>query len=124
MKTVKVVCDGCGSDLTTRTNSVDYRLVLDSENKPGYGAGFYTDMGIYPAVDRPYHFCGLKCLDRWRDHERVYASERKRRSDQWADEKGTRHEGGMRSYPAPPDDILKSWDAECRAAANAAFPLS
>lgn len=37
MRFEKITCDGCGSDLTTRSNSVDYRLVLYSEEKPGYG---------------------------------------------------------------------------------------
>ena len=50
----KVTCDGCGRDLTTRTNSVDYRLVLGSESKPGRGSGVYTDKMIYPPVDRDY----------------------------------------------------------------------
>jgi hypothetical protein len=66
-KIVKVTCDGCGADITTRSNSVDYRLVLKSESKPGYGSGSYTDMLIDPPVDRDYYFCGLRCLDLWRD---------------------------------------------------------
>jgi hypothetical protein len=66
VKTVKVTCDGCGADLTTRSNSVDYRLVLFAENKPGNGSGVYTDMGIGPPVDRTYYFCRLDCMDRWR----------------------------------------------------------
>jgi hypothetical protein len=70
MRETKVTCDGCGHDLSVRTNSVDYRLVLQSESKPGSGDGFYTDMVIYPSVDRAYHFCALECLDRWRDRER------------------------------------------------------
>lgn len=70
MKSEKVTCDGCGADLTTRANSVDYRLILASESKPGYGPGAYTDMMIYPAIERAHHFCGLSCLDRWRDRER------------------------------------------------------
>lgn len=37
MRFEKITCDGCGADLTTRSNSVDYRLVLYSEEKPGYG---------------------------------------------------------------------------------------
>lgn len=65
MRTEKVVCDDCGEDLSTTTNSVDYRLLLKSESKPGYGSGFYTDMLITPAIDRPHHFCDLSCLRRW-----------------------------------------------------------
>lgn len=123
MREEKVVCDACGKDLTVRTNCVDYRLVLGSESKPGYGTGFYTSMGIYPPVDRTYHFCALKCLDLWRDHERLYAKLRKEKSDQWAETHGTKHEGGMRSYPVPPDDVQAAWESECRAVAAGAFPL-
>lgn len=67
MEDRKVTCDGCGADLTVRTNSVDYRLVLAAESKPGYGSGVYTDVMIYPPIDRPHHFCRLECLDKWRN---------------------------------------------------------
>lgn len=130
MRIEKVTCDSCGKDLTVRTNSVDYRLVLKSESKPGYGPGFYTDMGIYPPVDRIYHFCALKCLDHWRDHERLYAKLRAAKSDAWAEEHGTvvgtagLDNRPLRSYPCPPEDVLKAWEAECRAEASATFPLA
>jgi hypothetical protein len=123
MRFEKITCDGCGADLTTCSNSVDYRLVLYSEEKPGYGDGFYTCMMIYPPVDRQYHFCGLHCLDRWRDRERLFAKLRKERSDQWAEERGTKIDGRIISYPRPPTEVLKEWESECRAAADQAFPL-
>lgn len=64
-RSTEVRCDACGHDLTTRSNSVDYRLVLDYESKPGYGSGVYTDMMIYPPIDREHHFCSMGCLARW-----------------------------------------------------------
>lgn len=124
MRVEQVTCDGCGADLTTRSNSVDYRLVLASEGKPGHGAGFYTDMMIYPPVDRAHHFCDLSCLDHWRDRERHYGKLRGERSEEWKNEHGTKDATGrVRSYPSPSEHILKAWDTECRAAALAAFPV-
>lgn len=122
MREEKVTCDGCGADLTVRTNSMDYRLVLDSENKPGYGAGFYTDMYIYPSVERAHHFCGLGCLDRWRDRERMHGKLMGEKLASWKREHGTKWAGGE-SYPEPPKDVRAAWSAESRAAADGAFPL-
>lgn len=123
MKFEKVSCDGCGRDLTTRTNIEDYRLVLASESKPGYGSGAYTCMGIYPAIERAHHFCGLGCLDHWRGREHHRDALRKAKSDAWAEQHGTKIDGRIRSYPCPPDDTLKAWSAECEAAALSAFPM-
>ena len=123
-KTVKITCDGCGYDLTTRSNSVDYRLVLAAESKPSYGAGAYTDMMIYPPVDRSYYFCGLGCLDHWRSRERYSNALRHERYDEWASEHGTKdNDGRVRSYPSPPQEILGAWESEWEAAALAAFPM-
>jgi len=67
----KVTCDGCGDDITATGNSVDYRLVLESELLPqwwqirGESGGSCTDMMIYPPIKGRRHFCGLKCLDVW-----------------------------------------------------------
>lgn len=60
-----VTCDACGQDLTLTGNSVDYRLVLAAEPIPSWG-GAVTDMLIHPPVERPHHFCSLRCLDDWR----------------------------------------------------------
>lgn len=122
MRTVEIKCDACARDLTTRSNSVDYRLILQTEDKPGYGAGAYTDMMIYPPVDRPYHFCGLGCLDRWRDHERHYDKKMREFLDAWVAEHGNRTERVL-SYPCPPKEIESAWMAESRDAALIAFPL-
>jgi hypothetical protein len=124
MKTEKVICDGCGADLTVRTNIEDYRLVLASESKPGYGAGVYTCMGKYPAVDRTHHFCGLKCLDQWRDHERHYSKLMRDLNDKWKAEHGSRDMGGFRSWPSPPDEVSNEWRRECQTAADSMFPLN
>lgn len=62
----KITCDGCGSNLTTTGNSIDYRLVLANESIPLRG-NFATDMMIYPPVDGTKHFCRLDCLRRWVD---------------------------------------------------------
>jgi hypothetical protein len=123
VKNEQVTCDGCGHDLTVRTNSVDYRLVLGSESKPGYGSGAYTDMMIYPPIDRTHHFCNLQCLDHWRDREHHYEKAYRDRSEAWRAPRTTVHPGGSRSYPSPPAELSDAWEAESRAAALAAFPL-
>jgi hypothetical protein len=123
MRETKVTCDGCGNDLSVRANSVDYRLVLQSESKPGSGDGFYTDMMLYPPVDRAYHFCDLKCLDHWRDHERLYAMLMNERMEAWIEQHGVDPGSFSSSYPLPPDDIRNAWIAESRATATEVFPL-
>lgn len=125
MRTEKVICDGCGADLTTRSNSVDYRLVLASEGKPGYGPGAYTDMMIYPAIDRAHHFCDLRCLDHWRSREHHESALWREWHDRWKEEHGTKDATGrIRSYPSTPEDVRKTRAAEFEAAALAAFPMS
>jgi hypothetical protein len=69
-----VICDGCGADITTTGNSVDYRLVLDTEcPMPWFAAegmdyGAVTEMMVYPAIKEPHHFCNnLRCLKAWLD---------------------------------------------------------
>jgi hypothetical protein len=123
MRTERVTCDGCGADLTTRTNMVDYRLVLASESKPGHGEGFYTAMGIYPTINRAHHFCGLACLDLWRDRERHSNKLVGANFNKWRAAHETVHPGGMRSYTEPPEETRKAWCDEARAAALEAYPL-
>lgn len=120
----QVTCDGCATDLTTRTNSVDYRLVLESESKPGYGAGCYTDMMIYPPIDRTHHFCGLCCLDLWRDRQRHMDKLHKAALATWTAEHGTRSAFGYLSYPAPPPELIEAQRAEFLADALMAFPIA
>lgn len=122
MRIETVTCDGCGADLTVTSNMVDYRLLLASENKPGYGGGAYTAMGKYPAIGRDHHFCNLECMDHWRSREKRYASLFESKLDGWIGEKGTRTERSS-SFPEPPPEIRKAWKDECRAAADAEFPM-
>jgi hypothetical protein len=122
-KIVKVTCDGCGRDLTTRTNCVDYRLVLASEDKPGHGAGVYTAMMIYPPVERSYYFCGLGCLDRWRDRERHESNLWREWLEGWKKEHGTWEGDKCHSWTEAPEEVRKACGAEFHAAALAAFPM-
>lgn len=125
MQTTEIICDGCGADLTTRTNCVDYRLVLASESKPGYGSGVYTSMMIYPPVERTHHFCNLGCLDLWRDRSRHYSKLWQEWNDKWQDENGTKDETGrVRSYPCPPQELTDPLKIEFEQVALAAFPMS
>lgn len=64
MKTVTILCDGCGSDITTTGNSVDYRLALLNERLPLRG-NMCTDMMIYPPIKQDAYFCGVGCLKTW-----------------------------------------------------------
>lgn len=123
-QTVKVTCDGCGHDITTRSNSVDYRLVLAAESKPGYGSGVYTDMMIYPPVDRAYYFCGLQCLDHWRAREHHRQALSKAWWDRWRDEHGTKSaDGRITSYPMAGAEVTQPLEAQWEAEALAAFPM-
>jgi hypothetical protein len=123
MREEKVTCDGCGHDLTTRSNSVDYRLVLASESKPGYGAGAYTDMMISSPLEREHHFCGLDCLDHWRARERHEGALWKEWWDKWKEEKGTKTRNCF-SYPSPPKETLSANGSQFKAAALEAFPMN
>lgn len=117
MWTEKVTCDACGKDLTTRSNSVAYRLALDSERMPGCGSFVSTGMMISPPVERTHHFCDFPCLDHWRNHHRHYDKLRRERWEQWK----VNH-GDGRSYLWAPQDVTDEWDAECRAAAHRPCP--
>jgi hypothetical protein len=122
-KTTKVECDGCGHDLTTRSNCVDYRLVLCAESKPGRGSGFYTSMMIYPPVERDYYFCDLGCLDQWRSHQNHKNALWQKFMNKWKEEKGERCGNGI-SYPDLPPESRAACKAEFEAAAHAVFPLN
>lgn len=119
MRFEKVTCDACERDLTTRTNIEDYRLVLASESKPGYGGGAYTAMGIYPAVNRTHHFCGLQCLDLWRDRE-------KHKAKLWSafhDSRRTDLGGGVSTSPNLPREEREQKESEFAKASLEAFPM-
>ena len=122
MRTETVTCDGCGADLTRRTNTVDYRLVLSSEDKRGYGGGFYTDVLIRPSIEQPHHFCVLSCLDKWRDRQRHYDKLWAECHDKWVAERGTKTHN-VTSWPTMPQTVRDTYDAEFKAAALALFPM-
>lgn len=124
MKTVEIKCDACGADLLYTGNCVGYRLVVQAENKSTHG-GFVTSAMAYPAVDRPHHFCGLECLDKWRDRERMKTRLWAEVTENWKHERGTKHESfgtSMWSYPEMPKDIRDQHKAEIEIAALQAFP--
>lgn len=97
----KVTCDHCRSDLTNTGNCVDYRLVLKSESLPPR-SNSVTAMMIYPPVERPHHFCGLGCLDKWRDAQR--AEDEKRRK--WHEENDVEIAPGTRRVVPYPGDLV------------------
>jgi len=65
-RTETITCDapGCGRDLTSSGNCVDYRLALVNEHVPSR-AGAVTLMHKTPSLDRDHYFCGLACLLKW-----------------------------------------------------------
>lgn len=63
-RTLEIICDGCGQDLTTTGNCVDYRLCLENEGIPSRG-GIVTAMAAYPALERDAYFCDMRCLLKW-----------------------------------------------------------
>lgn len=66
-ETHTIMCDGCGADITYTRNVEDYRLVLGVQSKEGEpGRRAFTCLGIQRPLDRTHHFCGLRCLDKWR----------------------------------------------------------
>ena len=122
MKTTEIKCDGCGGDLTSTGNMVDYRLALNVESKPLRG-NFATAMSISPPLERDHHFCGVQCLDHWRDRERLYVKQMQERIDAYIDTHGKRTEFGH-SYPTPSQEMRTAWSYEARAVADAAFPFA
>lgn len=58
MRMDKVVCDGCGADLTE-----EGRLELRPESRLRVNLNVSSKP---PPLDRIYHFCDLNCIDSWR----------------------------------------------------------
>lgn len=75
MKESKVICDGCGENITATSNCEGWRLSLVVQSKipqwklEGRSHGFVTLMAVPLPLDRPKDFCGLSCLDKWRAKE-------------------------------------------------------
>lgn len=60
----EVKCDNCKRDISTSTNSEDWRLALINQAIPSRSE-VVTDMMMSPPLYRDYHFCGLHCLKEW-----------------------------------------------------------
>lgn len=122
----KITCDGCGADLTSTGNCVDYRLALTNQSIPTTG-GFVTAMGKYPAMDSNAHFCGLACLDLWTDRRRYCDGLHATWWKEWKEKYGTTHDNGtgstFTSYSSPPDIERDARAAQFKAAALEAFPM-
>jgi hypothetical protein len=83
-----VICDGCGGDITTTGNSVDYRLALVTQSPipwyvaEGQNSGAVTDMMIWPAIKETHHFCNnLDCLRAWLAGEEAVTKRRMGREE-------------------------------------------
>ena len=70
MKTIEIMCDECGRDLTEIVGGVEYRLVWDSKKMDD--KGFDIDevkhfMTSVPFASREteHHFCSKSCLKKW-----------------------------------------------------------
>lgn len=65
MKQENIVCDKCGSDLSSHeTPATEFRLVLDVETIKRNSEYAYEAM-YYPPISGQKHFCDLKCLKDW-----------------------------------------------------------
>lgn len=64
MKVVKITYDHCLSDITYTSNYIDFRIVLDSEQKASL-SGAVTSMHIDDPLPKPKHFCHSQCLKKW-----------------------------------------------------------
>lgn len=122
MKTTKIICDGCGSDVKTTRNIEDYRLSLIVERKSGYGTGVYTAMYAYPAIKHDCHFCDLDCLDLWRAREKRYADLLSSDYNAWTATHSTQH-AGYSTHTPPSDDMRNAWKEDARKRANEEFPF-
>jgi hypothetical protein len=123
MRKTEITCDGCGADITTTGNSVDYGLVLASEAKPHSGRGFCTDVMICPPIKCAHYFCRLACLDRWTDRRRYKDSLWNKATEQWKEEHGACIGDRLFSYPCRPQEMTEMLDKQFTAAAIEAFPM-
>jgi hypothetical protein len=123
MRVETITCDECSCDLTTTSNVIDYRLGLVVQSREVAG-GYITAMGKSPAIGRDHHFCGLQCLDTWSDRRRYRSNVYAEHWASWRRDNGTSLGGTMTTYPAPPDEVINSWDTDATAKALAKFPHS
>jgi hypothetical protein len=118
----EIKCDGCGRDITYTGNCEDWRLVLSNEAMGSRG-GFVTAMAKYRPVSHTHHFCGMTCLDYWRDRERFRNELNTAWYDKWKTEKGTKLGPGSWSIPCAPDEVTSARDLEIDAQVAERFPL-
>ena len=61
MKTVEVLCDGCGKDITDTREMPSYRIGVYCEKLP-HTSNIVLGVMVSPPLNREHHFCGLSCL--------------------------------------------------------------
>ncbi|WP_027578518.1 hypothetical protein [Bradyrhizobium sp. Ai1a-2] len=123
MKTIEIKCDGCGADITSTGNCFDYRLALVVETRAVQGPSV-TAMAVSLPLDRDHHYCGINCLDQWRDRKRYEAKLWSDWNQQWKEEYATRDPSRrILAWQSPPREILDARRSEFEAAALAAFPM-
>lgn len=76
MRILKVICDGCGRDLTTAENDLGYRLALVVESIYPK-SGLVTSTPTPRPIDDNAHFCRVECVTRW-----IAAREQKEKADE------------------------------------------
>jgi hypothetical protein len=64
MKTTKIECDQCGTDISTTGPHPAFRLALSVEALPSTSEMTYSVM-VSPPLGRTHHFCRLGCLVEW-----------------------------------------------------------
>lgn len=124
MKIVQIKCDACDRDLTDAGAMPTYRLELAPAAVRNSG-GIMYGVAVYPPIDRAYHFCGLSCLDLWRDRERHKDGLWRARNEEWKQAHGHKDQNGrINSWRSMPDDVRAAAAAEIDAAALVAFPIA
>jgi len=64
-KTEKVICDQCEKDISYRDNTMEYRILLKSEEMPLYATvEAFNMVYIKPAISETMHFCSITCLNK------------------------------------------------------------
>ena len=65
----KITCDVCRKDLTYVDFVPRFRLCLTAEDISFVG-NVIAAVLVYPPIEKPMYFCGLKCLWDWSDRIR------------------------------------------------------
>lgn len=73
-KTVQILCDHCGDNLTSTGRMPIYRLHLSSEALPHLSGSIYAVM-VYPDIEEDKYFCNLSHLMGWLQASKVKSSE-------------------------------------------------